>query len=199
MNEATDLKEILAESWRLLLRATADKRSPMRTPVIATVRNELPEQRTVVLRKAETGTRQLLFYTDARAGKVEALGQNEWLHWLFYHPKKQIQLRALGTTELHRDDTFAERHWKNMSVHGRKAYATTAAPGSSLSHADDGLAAAWKEASPTATMVEEAYGHFVVGVCTIQQLEYLKLDREGHRRAQFKYDGAQWNASWLVP
>ena len=65
------LGAVEAAIWHELGRCVADKSHGWRTPVLATVDGERADARTVVLREVDERQRQLLFYSDERAGKEQ--------------------------------------------------------------------------------------------------------------------------------
>jgi pyridoxine/pyridoxamine 5'-phosphate oxidase len=71
MRPDDDLPAILAHAWTLLVRGGADRKSPVHTPVIASVdEHGLPHARVMVLRKADPAAATLRLHTDARSPKV---------------------------------------------------------------------------------------------------------------------------------
>ena len=69
-----DLDDVLAESFRLLARGVADRRSPFHTPTLASLNADgAPSLRTVVLRGFDPARRELRVHTDARSAKLAEL------------------------------------------------------------------------------------------------------------------------------
>ena len=63
--------DLLADTWRTLVRAVADSRHAWRWPALATIGADgAPDVRTVVLRNASEALRRLELHTDARSAKV---------------------------------------------------------------------------------------------------------------------------------
>lgn len=193
------LKEILSNSWQLLQRGAVDKKSPLHTPVIGTASETGVQMRTVVLRQTHIDQRQLLFYTDVRSSKIDQLKANPSLNWLFYHPKKSCQIRASGQVIIHHQDTLALERWQTLPYYGRKTYGTTLSPATSISTADDNLPPFWKKDAIELAETEYAYANFAVVACKIHQLEWLELQRSGHRRAIFSFINSEWEGNWMVP
>ena len=63
------LAAIKAEVWQQLVLASQDKQHEWRTPVLATVDGDSADARTVILREVDPQQKQLLTFTDDRAGK----------------------------------------------------------------------------------------------------------------------------------
>jgi pyridoxamine 5'-phosphate oxidase len=92
-----DLDLSLARARTLLERGGKDRRSPMHSPVVATIDADgQPQQRIMILRQVDWSVRQLRFHTDSRTAKVEQLDVNGRVSVLAYDPSAKIQLRLSG-------------------------------------------------------------------------------------------------------
>ncbi len=198
MNTPT-LEELLEKTWRLLIRGANDKKDPLHLATIGTTNQQTAEIRTVVLRKTDIVNRLLYFYTDFRSEKIQQLTNNPSLSWLFYHPKKNIQLRAYGLATIHHQNELTLEKWQTLPSYGRKTYGTQQAPSTPLPYADDDLPNLWKVPEIDLAQTEYAYANFAVVTCVINRLEYLHLQRAGHRRAAFDFVGEEWKGQWMVP
>lgn len=119
------------------------------------------------------------------------------LHWLFWDPKKQLQISATGSVrELAHP---ASRHlFMSLPKHSRKTYATTTSPGTSLPHATDGLPDDWEERSLQAT--NYALEQFCVLITKVECMDILWLNRAGHRRVSAeRISPHDWKCSWVTP
>ena len=196
--------------WRLLTRATADKKHAYSTPVLATVMHSLsepggesihaPRLRTVVLRAANRQSRLLTAYTDRRSQKVKDLdGTRQHLAWCFWDKRSRIQFTGYGPTS---QITGPESHqiFDGLPKHSRKAYATLSSPGSTLGM--DGVRAlpdTWEDLDLQATGY--ARDNFCVLRTELWKAEVLRLSRSGHQRLRAEYDRAagRWVFTWVVP
>ena len=181
--------EPLATIWQTLLhelhRGALDPKHPFRYLTVATFGNEFPQVRTVVLRQF-TADLEFLVYTDARSSKVQELLEVPRVSLLFYHPKKQVQLRVQALAKFHVEDELAQAHWKQVSKHRQSEYQSGLASGTRIENPDLG----W-EIRPERT-------HFSVLKFRPSSIEALQLAREGHLRIQFDL-ASGWEGSWLVP
>jgi pyridoxamine 5'-phosphate oxidase len=200
LNWATiNLNELLAQIWPLLERASQEAGNPLRTPVFGTA-NELEiSLRTVVLRQVQPASRELVCHTDYRARKSWEIRKNPQVRWLFYHPGEQIQIRAGGTAILHQNNDVARAAWERTPLPNRRNYGTPLAPGTRLPSPDASLPAGWKNGLPTLDESEIGWPNFAVVVTAVDQLEWLHLRPEGHRRAGFTWVGDHFSGHWLVP
>lgn len=201
MERFNQLDDVLRSCWNLLFRATVQRNSPFRTPVLTTIADAQPNARTVVMRSVDTAERQLLCYTDMRSAKVKELKANSIVCWVFWDESRKIQIRATGKTKLHNQDELAQAKWKDIPVRNRKDYATRAAPGTPQSKSKDYLPEYWNEESLALEKTEDFFENFVVIVCEVTQLDWLHLHREGHQRAKFNWNEntSKWDKTWLVP
>lgn len=183
----------------MLAKGALQKKNPLHTATIGTVANQIPQLRTVVLRKADIISRQLFFYTDFRSTKVQQLLDNPTLSWLFYHPKANIQIRAIGQATIRHQDELTLTQWKTLPVYGRKTYGTEQAPSTALTQASDGLPVLWSSDNLTLLDTEYTYANFSIVACEIRELEWLHLQRSGHQRAKFEYVDKAWAGQWIVP
>ena len=183
---ATDIPTAI---WQTLLheihRGALDPKHPFRYLTVATVGEQFPQVRTVVLRQF-TADLEFLVYTDARSSKVQELLKVPQVSLLFYHPKKQVQVRVQALATIHVEDELAQANWKRVSDKRRVEYQSELGPGRRINHPKDG----WESSSE--------HSYFSVLKFSPLSLEVLQLAREGHLRIQ--YDLASgWQGSWLVP
>jgi len=199
MTTTSTLEEILQQTWCLLISGANDKKDPLHLATIATSYQQIAEIRTVVLRNTDTIKRQLYFYTDIRSEKIQQLHQQPTLSWLFYHPKKNIQIRAYGATTIHYENDLTLEKWQTLPSYSRKTYGTQQAPSTPLPYASDDLPNLWKASEIDLADTEYAYANFAVVTCEINRLEWLHLQRSGHRRATFEFVREEWKGRWVVP
>lgn len=184
------LPEVLAGSLRLFSRGVADRRSPFRTPSIATAGPDgVPAIRTMVLRGFDPAARRLTLHSDRRAAKLADIARNPRVAVHVYDARASVQLRLSALAAVHMDDATARAAWDAIPPPGRAIYAINPAPGTAV-----------KQPPPPATDADAAFAHFAVLALIFDSLEWLWLDHAGHRRARFTWnpDGSH-HATWLVP
>lgn len=178
-----------AEIWQTLLhelqRGALDPKHPFRYLTLATVGNEFPQARTLVLRQFSADL-EFLVYTDARSSKVKELFDVPRVSLLFYHPKKQVQVRVNAHSTIHVEDELAQAHWMRVSDKRRSEYQSKLGPGTRITAPATG----WESSSDRS--------NFSVVKFAPLSIEVLQLDREGHLRIQFDL-ASGWEGSWLVP
>lgn len=188
-----ELQEILTEAWQLISRGATDKKSPLRTPVIGTTGHNAAELRTVVLRKVWSNDQKIHVHTDIRSPKVTELLSNPTLTYLFYHPKKQIQIRLKSKVNILNQDEECRQYWNNIPDFARQNYCTNTVPSTKTDTYTNGLAEDWLKHT------EKGFANFSILESTVFGLEYLKLGRDTHQRAFFMHEEGKWEGVWLVP
>ncbi len=175
--------EILEE----LRNATATPSHPFRFASLATIGLEqVPRQRTIVLREFVPESQRLTFFTDARSKKMLHIKENNKVSLLLYHPEKQLQLRLEGLAVKETDRTVLEGYWASVKETSRKEYATARVPGTEL------------EGEQHIEYLKDDHYFAVVHVHPFR-MEYLKLRRPDHLRVRFSKDNRGWRSDYLVP
>lgn len=179
----------LVDIWQMLLhelhRGALDPKHPFRYLTVATLGDQFPQVRTVVLRQF-TADLEFLVYTDARSSKVQELFEVPRVSLLFYHPKKQVQVRVQALATVHVEDELAQAHWMRVSEKRKSEYQSELGPGKQIMHPKEG----WGSSSE--------HSYFSVLKFSPLCLEVLQLAKEGHLRIQFNC-ASEWGGSWLVP
>ena len=188
LTPGTSLDQAWSSVVHELNRGALDRKHPFRFISLATISNQKPGVRYVVLRKVDEAL-NCYIYTDSRSAKVTELQQNPSASILCYHPSKRVQIRMDGQVTLHQQDELSKTHWTNVQGEGRKAYSSTLAPGLEISENIE--AYHWHEA-PT----DENFTVINFRPITIEVLQLNKLE---HLRAIFQREEDGWNKKWLVP
>jgi pyridoxamine 5'-phosphate oxidase len=165
--------------WQQLGACVGDKSHPWRTPVLATLDGERADARTVVLREIDARQKQLLIYTDERAGKVKQLLTRPHGALVMWSPALSWQLRCRVRLSLEMSGLAASSRWARIRLSpAAQDYLSPLPPGTTL------------PAHPAHDPVARDY--FAVIDATIESLDWLELHRDGHRRAIFDDQGARW-------
>jgi pyridoxamine 5'-phosphate oxidase len=184
MNMATrlaTLEEVEAALWQQLAAAAADKAHPWHTPVLATVDIDSADARTVVLREVDLRQRQLLFYTDERAGKVKQLLNHPLGTMVMWSPALGWQLRCKVRLAVEMSGLAASSRWARIRLSpAAQDYLSPLPPGAQLGPLP----------TPAPGAVKRDY--FAVIDATVEAIDWLELHADGHRRAIFDGRGARW-------
>jgi hypothetical protein len=193
------LDEVLAEIWTMLKRAVTRFNDPFHWPVLTTTAEDGCRSRTVILRQFNRLERVLVCHTDARAAKVHEIANCAKVSWLFYHPKKKVQLRIAGQATLHADDQFADQQWSATKITSRINYCSVEPPGFIIDKPSSGLPDFLRNKVPTLLESERGRKNFLAIACRIDSIDWLVLRALGHRRARFDWAENELNAEWLIP
>ncbi|MCY7375419.1 MAG: pyridoxamine 5'-phosphate oxidase family protein [Pyrinomonadaceae bacterium] len=195
-------EEILSKIYATLTRGTADRKSPLHTPTIATIGADgSPNARVIVFRKFKPEQRVLIFHTDLRSPKIEELRGNARISWLFYHPNEKLQFRIAGEATIHSDagDELKLKQWQATWNFGRRCY-MGAAPSLISENVTSGLPTEIVEREPTTEESEVGFPNFAVISTKINSIDCLELHNQGHHRSLFSWDeNGELQTNWLTP
>lgn len=189
-----DLDACFREAWRLLDEGTRRNRTAFHTPALATLDREgRPQVRTVVLRAADATAGTLRFHCDRRSAKAAEIAATGEAALHGYDAGAKVQIRVRGSAGLHTDDALADAAWAGSLAMSRVCYGTAPAPGAVIPTGGD---YALPDEDAAATLGRP---NFCAVVVRAERLEFLYLDRRGHRRAAWTRGEAGWAGAWLVP
>jgi pyridoxamine 5'-phosphate oxidase len=186
MSETTfaALAEIEAKVWAELERAVRDKHHAWRVPVLATVDGDAADARTVILREVDARQKQLVTFTDERAGKVAQGLRNPRATLVMWSPALSWQLRCKVLLSLEMTGLAATSRWARIKLTpASQDYLARLPPGAELVDRETPEA-------PLAGPMKREY--FAVVTAQVLSIDWLELRREGHRRALFDERGARW-------
>ena len=193
------LESVLSEIFKMIQVGVNNYRDPFHFPVLGTVGEGKCNLRTVILRQFDEKKRTLVCHTDKRASKVMELLKNHNVSWLFYHPKKQIQLRIWGKGALHMDDSFADEKWKETRLPGRLNYCSDLPSGMLIDNPSSGFPDLLLNKAPTLLNTERGRSNFASITCRFDSIDWLRLSLLGNTRARFDWKNNKPNATWIIP
>ncbi|MDF2598327.1 MAG: pyridoxamine 5-phosphate oxidase [Methylobacterium brachiatum] len=188
-----DLDATFAELWRLLAEGAAQGRSGFHLPALATLGPDGPRLRTVVLREANAESGALRFHCDRRSDKAAEILANPACALAAYDEASKIQIRIEGRATLHTDDAVAEAAWAGSRAMSRVCYGADPAPGTAL---PAGGAYTLPDENAAAALGRP---HFAAVTVRAARLDFLYLDRRGHRRAAWTRGQGDWTGGWIAP
>ncbi|GAA0281693.1 flavin-binding protein [Alteraurantiacibacter aestuarii] len=190
------LDQIEVDMRRSLAEGVSNRASPMHTAVMATADADL---RVMVLRAFDAKSWTVRLHTDARSSKVAVIGEGAPVGLLFYDAEARIQIRAKGAGRIETRGPAADAAWAAASNHARRCYLANAAPGSAMAAAGSGLPEDVEGQRPSDDQLIPARGNFAVLQVQLQELDWLCLDHEGHRRARFVIADGKCQGTFTVP
>lgn len=215
--EELDLAGVYQKIWSDLSDGVKDRRHGFHTSTVATIENAgdkssttesstdgflislAPRVRTVVLREATEAKRHLVFHTDARASKVEAIKNSGRIAFCFYDEAMRIQVLAEGRAHAHINDATARERWSQSKLWSRRCYLSQFAPGTKIDLPSSCLPEDLIERMPTEQESETGFANFAPIVTEVDRLEWLYLTSKGNFRANFQWNGREFAGSWIAP
>lgn len=193
-----DLENTLTHAHSLLRSSVDQATSPLRTPVLASIRQDAEgtptaNSRIVVMREFDPEERCFSLYTDSRSSKVHEIESCPDVSAVFYDPEKRIQLRLSGHCSIHHNDDETVKIWSILASHNKAPYAINPGPGTHIP-AGDAYELGDIHAAPHSEF------HFCIVKVFYHQLEWLYLASEGHRRAQYVWQAnGTLTSQWVAP
>jgi pyridoxine/pyridoxamine 5'-phosphate oxidase len=178
------LQQLLNDAKQEIKFGYLKKKHPFRYPVLASMEDNIPQQRTVVLRDT-TDAFELVFFTDKRSPKIKQLNENSTASLLFYHPKKLLQIKVIGKMHCVEKGEEIDHYWSKVQGNSAKDFSTAKAPGTPIKNPDH------------VDYLEEQH-HFCVLKLKPEVIEYLQLKRPNHIRARFSIHD-EWKGDFLTP
>ena len=168
-----------SQVWQELQQAAEQPGHEWRTMVLATVEGEEAQARSVVLREVDAAARELIFFTDARAAKVAQMQARPIGTLLCWSSRIGWQLRLRVELQVQTTGLKVSSRWARLKL--------TPAAQDYLSPLPPGSPVAERYEPERATR-----SHFAVVSARVLSTDWLELHADGHRRAHFGADGAQW-------
>ena len=193
------LEHVLTQSWRILARGSADVKHPFHWPAFVTAGEPGIQARIVILREVSEQKRQLICHADVRTVKIQGLKSHPKACWLFYDPRLRLQLRIKGPTSVCTEGPKVEKAWAGLPIANRRNYSASISPGQEINHFRTGQQAyQWQE--QLALPETEAWRkNFAMISTEADEIDWLLLTGEGHRRAVFQWNKDIWKMKWVVP
>lgn len=179
-----DLIDIEKQIWHLLGQSVKTSKSALHQGNIATINNNFPEQRTVILRKVDSDAKMLRFHTDIRSEKITHIKNNNAVSWLFYDAELKLQLRIYSKANIHYDNEIANLAWENSRLPSKMCYTTQAKSGSIIAEPEF-IDVNKKDFEPE--LLDFARKNFCVIETKAFAMDFVFLNAKGNKRGFFNY------------
>lgn len=181
----TSPADIRQTIWQHLTRAPHDRHHAWRTPVLATTTPHGDvNARTVVLRAADAAQQTLTAFTDHRSAKASELMLHPKALIVFWSDRLRWQLRVRALVTVQTSGPEVDAMWQRVQQSAAAGdYLASTAPGTPLAQPEAG----------TAPLAEQH--HLAILTAQVTEIDWLELNRAGHRRARIGPD--RWE--WLTP
>ena len=198
------LDRIIEHCWSRLATSVGTPGDAMRSGVFTTRLGEGVTSRTVVIRTVDAAHRLVTFNTDYRTAKANELIRHPHVAWLFYDAQAGTQIRLRGQGELVRDPERTEPHWQSLPAPSYRSFLTARAPSTPTDAWAIDVNAHLLVPQPVFTEadIEAARSNFAVVETTIDHVDWVWLAPDGtvrNARAQFSWNGTNWDGTWVVP
>lgn len=195
-----DIADILTSIFTLLDDAANNRKSPMHTPIVASIDLDgAPNQRVMVLREFDRERNILRFHTDIRSPKVAEIGSNNNVSIAFYDAQKRVQLKLYGKAEILSDADQATEAWLQTDTMGRRVYLCDPGSGAKSNMATSGIAEELQSRRPTLEESEMGRKNFAIIIIKIDKIDWLSLSSKGNKAASFRRVNNGWDSHWLIP
>ena len=194
-----DFAEIQKKVWSLLTDAVKNRDSEFRTPVFICGDNKDLDGRVVVLRKFDPSSMTINFHTDFRSPKVRNLKNNSSSQFVFYDHKLKIQMRIKTTSLVNNQNDKAKEMWDKTRLFSRKCYLTLKDPSSITEFPEDGIPEHLTGKEPSHEESEKGYKNFTVVENKINEIDWLYLAANGHRRLKIIIKEKAPSFQWIIP
>lgn len=184
----SELQMLESQVWAELHAATLQRGHPWRTAILATCDADgLPDARSVVLREVQADARELKFYTDDRSPKVAQLRHQPRATLVVWSAELGWQLRMALECQVRTSGLEVLSRWTRLRLTpAAQDYLSPLPPGSPLTSL----------AANDAGMDHQSREHFALVNARVTRIDWLSLERGGHRRACFETGQP---GRWLQP
>lgn len=169
-------------AWQLLIRGANDPKHVARTPTLATMSPDGPQQRTLILRQVDRAAGSVTLFTDAASHKVAEIEADPRAALHIWDKRTQLQLRLNVVITMTPGDPAL---WAKMPEGAREVYGVEPPPGTPI------------DGPETFTRVPNGE-KFLELTLTIHRMELVALGLPIHRRADFDRSN-DWAGRWLAP
>lgn len=171
------------DTIKILEKAPNEWKDPFRYPSFATIRNNRPQQRTVVFRHYNPIMHRVQIYSDPRSQKWDDLSKNPAGHLCFYDMERKLQIRMDIQCRMFKGDAVDEMR-ENITPYQHFNYQTVLDPGTPI----DQFNAEYHHQV-----------HFGIIQADILQYELLQLFKEDSARLRVDVFERELTYQWLVP
>lgn len=186
--------EILKRANFLLKDAVKNRESLFHTPIISTFADQNISSRVMVLRDHNASQRTIRFHSDFRSDKIQELIDNPKTSIIGYDPALKTQIRLIGRSTINHQNKKSLKAWNESQAISKKCYSVK--DGSSQKAKKPEI----YDFHIKDIKLEDGYANFCTIEIAYHTLEFLYLQRQGHRRCKFVWDAkGNLRSTWLVP
>ena len=196
-----DIDKTLSEIKSLLSRGVNDRKSNFHYTTLCTIDSNLrPQARTVIFRNFNTEKFYLSIHSDFRSKKINEINKNNYVSLVFYDDKKKIQLRVKGKAKI---QASKRDSWNKLGNWSRRCYLSEESPGTNKKEPTSGFSEKYYFNAPSTEESEKGLQNFSVIKIIAEEIEWLFLASQGHRRILYNVkrdlENIKIEGKWLVP
>jgi hypothetical protein len=198
VTDALQLDRVVYDAWAELAHAVVKRQHAFHTPTFVSLDLDgAPVARTVVMRAVSTERAEIRCHTDRRSPKIREITRDPRVSWHFYAPELKLQLRLKARATAHFDDQVADDAWAKSSLSSRRCYLAPNAPGAICEQPSPNLPEHLLGRIPTLEESLSGRAHFAAVTTIVDEIDWLWLAADGHRRARFTRVDTEWRGSWI--
>lgn len=198
MTDLLQLDRVVYDAWAELAHAVVKRQHAFHTPTFVSLDLDgAPVARTVVMRAVSTERAEIRCHTDRRSPKIREITRDPRVSWHFYAPELKLQLRLKASATAHFDDQVADDAWAKSSLSSRRCYLAPSSPGAECAQPSPNLPEHLLGRVPTLEESLPGRENFSVISTTVDEMDWLWLAADGHRRARFMRVDTEWRGTWL--
>jgi pyridoxine/pyridoxamine 5'-phosphate oxidase len=198
VTDALQLDLVVYDAWAELAHAVVKRQHAFHTPTFVSLDLDgAPVARTVVMRAVSTERAEIRCHTDRRSPKIREITRDPRVSWHFYAPELKLQLRLKASATAHFDDQVADDAWAKSSLSSRRCYLAPSSPGAECAQPSPNLPEHLLGRVPTLEESLPGRENFSVISTTVDEMDWLWLAADGHRRARFMRVDTEWRGTWL--
>lgn len=174
-----ELLSLETECWELIEKGCLSYKHEFHLMMVASASNNIPHQRTVVLKHVWPEKKAIGFHTDIRSNKAHQIKNNQFISALFYAPSITTQIRFFGIATICEEGDLFENAWTNTRLESRKVYLSQPGSGGMIPTPSDGIPGFFTDRNPTEEESAVGKKNFCVVKINIHTMEWVKLHHKG--------------------
>lgn len=151
---------------------------------LATIGNQCPELRQLVLRSTDKASGRVMLHSDTETAKCREILANPNVSLLAWRAETNLQIRLKGVAEI-LGSYAATSVWSELPFASRGNYGVTPAPGTPI-------------AEPHAYQRNADMTRLAVIAVQVTEIDAVELREPNHIRALYRA-ADNWSGSWLAP
>ena len=184
------------ETINLLANGASSRTSEFHQFVFSNLNVDQVQSRYVVLRNFIKEDHNLIFFTDKRSPKVNAILKNNRTECLFYDNVKKIQLRIKTQSYILHDKKKIREYWEKVPLVSRQSYSTKLPPSTAIKGEQI-------DSSNGLSLEEDNNGKSFCNFCVIEnyikEIDFLSLTSSPHKRISITIDNTKIIIQDLIP